>query len=153
MTQAVATATSVPTSAGRVPQMSRLSTSRPNESVPSRCWAVGPPIWFVRSCLIGSYGARKGASSPISASRTMNAIARSGPRRRVLRAGAADVTATSRAAATCSTTCAMALPPDPRVEDGVREVHRQVDEDHDRDEDGRHALHHGEVLLADPVDQ
>src|SRR5215469_16452012 len=153
MMHAVATATSVPSSAGRVPQMSRLSTSRPNESVPSRCWPVGPPIWLERSCLIGSYGARNGARSPISASTTMNPIARAGPRLRLrVWTAAAAGPATSRTA-TCSTTCAMALPPDPRVEDGVRHVHRQVDENDDRHEDRHHALHDREVLLADPVDQ
>src|SRR5438309_7259355 len=169
MTLAVAIATSTPSSAGRIPQISRLRTSRPNSSVPSRWWTELPWIVWARSCLMGSYGATTGASAATRTRKTIHATAstrpgRRPPRLRVVTRSTSPVVAICQAlAGRRSSSIARAtrsppglspcLSPDPGVEDRVGEVDPQVDEDDDPDEDGRHPLHDREVLLRHAVDQ
>src|SRR5215467_12941503 len=45
------------------------------------------------------------------------------------------------------------LVPDPRVEDGVERVDREVDDDYQRDDDEFHGLDHLIVALVDRVEQ
>ena len=50
----------------RVPQMTRVRTSRPLLSVPSGCTRLGVANAAPRSCLIGSYGEMSGAPNAIT---------------------------------------------------------------------------------------
>src|SRR2546425_1749367 len=117
----------------RAPKISRESTSRPTWSVPSRC-AVLPPCCQAggrkrspSSPTWGSWGAitsAKIASSASTARMVMGTIGQPSRRKEARRPGNAR------------TAARLAFITDPRIDDGVHEVHREVDDDdHDAAED------------------
>src|SRR5712692_11056835 len=148
-------ATTVPirptTSDTRAPKMRRLRTSRPWKSVPSRVAVLPPSIQNGGSKMfapftgsVGSYGAMRSAKIATRVRPTRITTATSGASRRVLttclsppaiRPLAGDVRAVIVAI--------VHLPrePDSRVDEGVQDVHDEIDpDDHEAGHD-HHALH------------
>src|SRR5262245_18404763 len=138
----------------RVPQMTRESTSRPTLSVPRRWAGPGRARLWPRSCLSGSYGDRRGASSatatavsitaaPNGASRALAARRSTRQRSRAGRTGAAAARGIASAGSAI---------PDPRVEPAVEHVDQEAAQDEaDRDQEDD-ALYQGVVPREDGVD-
>src|SRR5262249_34075604 len=138
----------------RAPKISRDSTSRPTWSVPSRCVML-PPCCHAggrkrspSSPTCGSCGAMKSAKIASTANTSRMLIGNSGrPSRRN----------DARRPGNVRTAARLTLIANPRIDHGVREVHREVDDhDHEPTEDDRR-LHHGEVaernaLVEQPPD-
>src|SRR5438094_10127258 len=138
----MATETKPATSETRVPQITRDSTSRPTLSVPSRWARPGRARVLARFCLSGSWGARTGARSAVSAA-TRSTAAPNGARR----ARAARRTTTQRRSGSgrvavgwerAEAGSAMA---DPRVDPAVDEVDHQVAQDEAHGDQQHNALH------------
>src|SRR5262245_34715214 len=123
----------------RAPWISRLKTSRPSTSVPSRYLALPPSCHAGgeslsgSDCSVGEWGAMSGARSATSTSTTMIKNETHGRRARAL-SGRDSVEASGAApklAPIGSLTRAISGEPDPRVEVGIEDVQAQVDAEHD----------------------
>src|SRR5919201_2838788 len=132
----------------RAPKISRESTSRPTWSVPSRC-AVLPPCCHAggrkrspSSPTCGSCGAITSAKIASTANTSTMAIGKIGrPSRRSAGRRHAVVTVAAR----------LPFIADPRIDHGVHEVHREVD-DHDHHAAENHRrLHHRKVAEGDAL--
>src|SRR5262245_2954675 len=149
----------------RAPWISRLKTSRPSTSVPSR-YLVLPPSCHAggeslsgSDCSVGEWGAMSGASSATSTSTTMMKNEPHGSRARAL-SGRDSVEVSGAApnpASIGSSTRAISGEPDARVEVGVEDVHAQVDAEHDDGLQQDHGLEQRVVpeddgLVGEPPD-
>src|SRR5688500_3891085 len=158
-------ATSVPMSPTisdtRAPWISRLRMSRPWKSVPSGADHFPPSIQNGGSnmsapCtgMVGSYGARTSAKIATSASPPRMTIAASGAFRAARAIARPRLVARGRTIGWSPNRVAIAvLPrePDSRIDEGVEDVHDQVDaDDHEAGHD-HHALHEWEVALEDAL--
>src|SRR5215510_14648237 len=122
----------------RAPWRTRLSMSRPYWSLPSTKRAPGGWSASRGAVLIGSRGLNRGAITASTARRPRTPSPTAAPRCR-----------TSRRSAPGRRPSAVS---DARVQDGIGQVHQQVDDDvGGRDEEDR-ALHQREVLVQDPAD-
>src|SRR5262245_10384748 len=127
-------ATSETRSETRLPQITRLSTSRPKRSVPSRCWASPPFIqiggidFLRRSPSVGLCGARCGANTAVTTSAARIAPANHGY---------------------CRLRAAMT---DPRIEVAVQEIHAQVAGEVERAQHQHAGLHDRVVAGGDRVE-
>src|SRR5438046_1854802 len=134
----------------RAPKISRESTSRPTWSVPSRC-AVLPPCCQAggrkrspSSPTWGSWGAMKSAKIASRASVPRMTMGKAGrPSRRERKE--------ARRQATVSAAARLPFITDPRVDDGVQEVHREVDGHDHRAAENDRRLHDGEVAERDAL--
>src|SRR2546422_80839 len=127
-------ATSETTSEIRLPQMMRLSTSRPKRSVPSGCSGLPPSIqiggidFLMRSPSVGLWGARYGANTAATTSAARTRPANHGSRR--LRGDMAN----------------------PRVEVAVEQVHAQIAGEIEGAQHQHAGLHDGVVARGDGLE-
>src|SRR5687767_6444995 len=153
-TKATTTGVSPARSVMRPPWRSRLSMSRPCSSVPSG-WS-GAPMGASRRRMepaVGSCGASTGAStadSTMASSRTLAAMVVGSRRSRQATVRQYDMGApTTSWASAGATLMATSVPDDPRVDDGLQHVDREVQEDEEGGEHQDHALEHRDVTLED----
>src|SRR6266851_7360940 len=157
-------ATSVPMrptrSETRAPKMRRLRTSRPWKSVPSRVAVLPPSIQnggsktlapFTGS--VGSYGAMRSAKIATAARPTRITTATRGASRMAPTTCLSAPAIRPRAGDVSAAIVIGPLPrePDSRIDEGVQDVHDEIDpDDH---EAGHHhdALHEREVALEDAL--
>src|SRR5437773_8809081 len=148
-TAAMATDTEPATSDTRVPQITRLSTSRPTLSVPNQCARPGRARMFPRFCASGSYGASSGAASATTMAASNTAAPNGASRARAARRSASQRrsrTAGSRA------TSARSAKPDSGIDPAIQQVDEEVaDDEADRDQQN-YALHERIVARKDRVD-
>src|SRR5258706_6858098 len=129
--------------------------SRPNSSAPSRYLAPGRARFSMRLWRVGSYGASHGASDALSTSSTTSARPTSARRFLLKRAHAFMIFAvgapaqSSGARRSGRTGVRSSLTADPRVEEPVREVDDQVDDDEGQREDQHRALQQDVVARED----
>src|SRR5439155_11431981 len=149
----------------RVPQITRASTSRPRSSVPRR-WAPEAGLRMaLQSVWLGSCGASHGApAARATKARTTTAPATAGGRRVKWRQRrAASPVVPGRVAARAAPGAAIAPAPvsdptghapdaDPRVQQRIRHVDQEVDQDVGRRGDEHHALDEGIVPGEDGLD-
>src|SRR5215212_7429989 len=145
--------------------MMRDSTSRPSESVPSRCPAVpGGANVAAKSVWSGAYGASTGANTATrtATTRTTRPVSASGARssRRSTRLRRGALTPVGGRSATAASTVVMLAPSrrfsgdaDAWVDDRVEQVHEQVDDDVRRRRHQHDSLDHRVVALEDRVDR
>src|SRR5690242_3023134 len=130
----MATDTNPATSETRVPQITRLSTSRPTLSVPSQCARPGRASALPRSWATGSYGASTGAATATTIA-TIRTAAPNGARR----ARAARRTASQRRSRTPGSsraTSADSANPDSGIDPAIEEIDGQIgDDEAERDEE------------------
>src|SRR5690625_695424 len=147
MTPAISTGIVPVSSDTRAPWTMRLNTDRPYSSVPNQLSLEGGCSRSRRFCCAGGWSAMTGANTAIRTSSTMMMRPSTAMRlRRKRRSGGALSSPLRRTGTPASAIT------DPRVQQGVGQVHQQVDHDeHHRDEqDG--ALHERSVLSTDRVD-
>src|SRR5262245_7169646 len=142
----------------RAPYSKRANTSRPAESVPSTCVALGGFFTASRSTANGS-GARTGArmASATTIARMTSATPATRSRRKrahavlVLRRGAAP-SATARGCAGALTAVATLAVPNPGIGVRVQDVRHQVAQQHQRGGHERQPHQHRIVALLDRRD-
>src|SRR5690554_2728954 len=131
----------------RAPYTTRLKTERPNSSVPNQCSAEGGCRRARRFCLAGGASAMTGARTATSTSASTSTRPNTAMRFRKKRRTAGERRKPVR---TSGTARASAIA-DPRVEQGIGEVHQQVHDDEDHGDEQHGALHQRGVLRADGV--
>src|SRR6266511_778731 len=136
----------------RAPNMTRLSSSRPCRSRPNQCAALGPGGGCrAGKRASGSYGAMIGANTatitntpmrniPSSAGRLRRSRRRASRHRPLLARGSIRVTAA---------TVVISGVPDPRVEEGVADIHDEIHEEEDEGENEDHRLNDVVVMILD----
>src|SRR5256885_13789742 len=139
---AMATETKPATSETRVPQITRLSTSRPTLSVPSQCARPGRARALPRSWASGSEGASTGAARA-----TTTAARRTAAPNGASRARAARRSASQRRSPTAGSETAK-----PRVDVAIEDVHEQIAHDEAERDQEDHALHQRVVAREHRVD-
>src|SRR5450755_26279 len=164
------TETSPARSDARAPQMTRDATSRPISSVPNKWVAVGGLRTSLHDVWRGSCGAIVGASTAITTKNTTTPSPSMAPRRRLRRRRTRWRGVSSRSAGMSSASVATWLSNKPnelpsrspdkspsplssqtRVDDEVREVGEQVEEDVCGRSEQHHALHDAVVAIEDGV--
>ena len=138
-----------PISAVRVPYTSREKMSRPRLSVPSQWAPPGPIALSARLCVVGSCGARRGAASAATTTAPTNSETHPGDRpepRAAPPAAARRPTGSERSRE-------IPGPPQPRVEEEVRDVHDQVDDEDDDGRQHREPLDEGQIPVARRLDE
>src|SRR5215467_3235044 len=147
---AIAIETKPATSDTRVPQITRLSTSRPTLSVPSQCARPGRARLLPRFCASGSYGDSSGAASA-----TMTAVRSTAAPKGASRARAARRSASqrrSRTAVSVDAAGARSANADSGIDPAIEQVDEQVAHDEtDRDEQN-HALDQRIVACEHRID-
>src|SRR5919204_4096206 len=138
--------------------------SRPNWSVPNRWAAEGLCNCTMNDCASGSYGANSPPAAaraskmaimprPMRAERLRRTARQRTQRRRSPPARSASATAsgasTSSSVGAAGGTGCMGSVFDTWVEQGVEDVHAQVDDHEQERRDDDHALHHGIVAVED----
>src|SRR5437763_648147 len=121
--------------------------SRPTWSVPSRCVALPPcchaggrkrspsrPTWGSWGTITSAKIARRASTARM----VIGTIGQPSRRKDARRPGNAR-------------TAALALIPDPRIDHGVHEVHREIDDHDHHAAENRRRLHHGEVAEGDAL--
>src|SRR5919201_3194510 len=147
---AMATDTKPATSDTRVPQMTRLNTSRPTLSVPSQCARPGRARLLPRFCASGSYGASSGAASAMTMAASSTAAPNGASRARVARRSASQ--RRSRTVTASRVTSARSANPDSGIDPAIQQVDEQIAHDEAERDQQDHALDERIVAREDRVD-
>src|SRR5690348_5975301 len=146
----MATDTKPATSETRVPQITRLSTSRPTLSVPSQCARPGRASALPRSWATGSYGASTGAARATTIATSRTAAPNGGRRARAARRTASQ--RRSRTTVSSREPSVDSANPDSGIDPAIEEIDGEIADDEAERDQQDHALDERVVACKHGVD-